>query len=85
MDTNTIGLTRAIDGSIIPGKGVLNMATKQSIRQMRFDKESTKLYRVRLNIRTDADVIEMLDSQESKQGYIKQLIRADIAKQKETE
>lgn len=30
----------------------------------------------------DADVLDKLDSVPSKQGYIKELIRADIAKQK---
>lgn len=35
---------------------------------------------LRLNIHTDADIIEQLNSAESKQGYIKRLIREDIAK-----
>jgi len=30
----------------------------------------------------DADVLDKLDSVSSKQGYIKELIRADIAKKK---
>ena len=32
------------------------------------------------NNKTDADIIAKLNEQESKQGYIKALIRADIAK-----
>lgn len=58
------------------------MPTKKSLRQMRFNKESVKTYKVCLNIRTDADVIDRLDKQPSKQGYIKQLIRDDIDREK---
>lgn len=61
------------------------MPTKQSARQMKFNKESVKVYRLSLNIRTDADIIAKLDSLPSKQGYIKQLIRADMDKQKPNE
>lgn len=57
------------------------MPTKQSDRQMRYAKESIKVYRLSLNVRTDADIIAKLDSLPSKQGYIKQLIRADMEKQ----
>lgn len=35
---------------------------------------------MKLNIRTDEDVLEKLDSVPSKQGYIKRLIRADLKK-----
>ena len=35
---------------------------------------------LRLNKNTDADIIAKLESVPSKMGYIKQLIRADIAK-----
>ncbi len=61
------------------------MPTKQSVRQMKFNKESIKTYRINMNIRTDADIIAKLDSQQSKQGYIKQLIRADIEKEQKAE
>ena len=43
------------------------------------NKEKTKITPVRLNFNTDADIIEMLDSVPSKMGYIKKLIRDDIA------
>lgn len=33
----------------------------------------------------DADIIERLNEEESKQGYIKRLIREDIERQKEKE
>ena len=40
---------------------------------------------MRLVPRTDADILEKLDAIQNKQGYIKALIRADIAAQKEEE
>jgi hypothetical protein len=46
----------------------------------KFNKESTVSVNLRLNKNTDADIIEKLASMPSKMGYIKQLIRADIAK-----
>lgn len=44
----------------------------------RYDKENTKQILLKLNIKTDEDILAWLDSQPSKQGYIKQLIRNDI-------
>lgn len=46
----------------------------------KFTKEKTVSVNLRLNKNTDADIIEKLTSVPSKMGYIKQLIRADIAK-----
>ena len=40
---------------------------------------------INLNDRTDADIIAHLDSLPNKQGYIKALIRADMAKRKQEE
>lgn len=48
---------------------------KNHLRQIKFN----------LNYDTDADVIEKLDSTPNKQGYIKDLIRADIEKEKKNE
>jgi hypothetical protein len=33
-----------------------------------------------LNTKTDADILEKLNEVENKQGYIKELIRADLSK-----
>lgn len=44
----------------------------------KYQRKNTRQIILRLNIRTDADILERLDSQGNKQGYIKQLIRADI-------
>ena len=56
------------------------MAKTRSEIQAKYDKANTKVYTIKLNIKTDADIIKKLESLESKQGYIKQLIRDDIAK-----
>lgn len=57
------------------------MATKRSVSQMRYDKQSSKHYGMKLNIKTDADIIAMLEQKPSFQTYVKSLIRADIAAQ----
>lgn len=45
----------------------------------KYQQANTKLMSMRLNLTTDLDIIQRLDEVESKQGYIKALIRADIA------
>ena len=54
--------------------------TKDEIIQynMKYNAEHTKQFKMSLNARTDADIIEHLDKQPNKQGYIKDLIRNDI-------
>lgn len=59
--------------------------TKQTPAQIKaknkYNKANTKTYCLRLNKKTDKDIIESLESlesQESKSGYIKALIRQDI-------
>lgn len=43
-----------------------------------YAKKMTKCVNLALNKKTDADIIEKLDSVDSKMGYIKKLIREDI-------
>lgn len=43
-----------------------------------WDRNNTTQYKVKLQNRTDYDIIELLKTLDNKQGYIKQLIRADI-------
>lgn len=46
----------------------------------KFNKEKTTMIYLRLNKKTDADILAHLDEiSESKMGYIKRLIRADMA------
>lgn len=56
------------------------MATKASLRQTKYDNAHCRTYGLKLNHGTDADIIEKLASVPSMQGYIKQLIRDDIAR-----
>lgn len=45
----------------------------------RYQDKSTRLMSIRLNLNTDADIIRRLEEVDSKQGYIKELIRRDMA------
>ena len=56
------------------------LTESQKKAQAKYDKANTRQIHLKLNIRTDADVIKALDNAESKQGYIKCLIRADMEK-----
>ncbi|WP_407386367.1 hypothetical protein [Ruminococcus sp.] len=50
--------------------------------QQKYAAKHTKQIALVLNTTTDADILRRLDDVPNKQGYIKELIRADIAKQK---
>ena len=45
---------------------------------MKYKKANTKQIALRLNYNTEADILKKLESVENTQGYIKDLIRADI-------
>ena len=55
---------------------------KASSAQLRanakYDKENTKSILLKLNLRTDSDILERLEEVGNKQGYIKELIRRDM-------
>lgn len=51
--------------------------------QDRYNKAKTTTVLLRLNKSTDADIINALDRQPNKSGYIKALIRADIERSTE--
>ena len=46
----------------------------------RYDKAHTKQVKFKFNLKHDADILEKLDSVPSMQGYVKGLIREDIAR-----
>lgn len=48
--------------------------------KQRYDKAHKVNFSLRLTDTTDADIIQRLRSQDSIQGYIKRLIREDIAR-----
>lgn len=54
------------------------MTSKAQIRASnKYNKDKTLTLCLRLNKDTDKDIIEILESVNSKQGYIKELIRKD--------
>lgn len=54
---------------------IMNNRSKASAK---YNKENTTQLLIRLNKKTDADIIAHLSDQDSKQGYIKELIRYDM-------
>lgn len=56
------------------------MATTDAQRRAtaKYDAKATRHYHLKLNRKTDADVIAALDAAPSTQGYIKALVRANI-------
>lgn len=46
-----------------------------------YDRENTRRINLKLNLKTDADIIQKLESVENIQGYLKRLIREDIKKE----
>ena len=53
--------------------------TAHNARGERWNKENTRQIKFRFNLRTDEDILARLDATDNMQGYIKALIRADIA------
>lgn len=59
------------------------MATEAEIRSInRYNKANTVCVNIRLNKKTDADIINKLDNVPSKMGYIKGLIHKDMLRSK---
>lgn len=56
------------------------MSTAQDRAKKRYDAKTAHWIGLKLNKKTDADILEALERSGNKQGYIKALIRADIAK-----
>ena len=55
------------------------MVTKAQLRAInKYNREQTISIAIRLNKKTDADIIEKLQAVDNKAGYIKALIRKDI-------
>ena len=57
--------------------------TKAQMRaSMEWHKKHLTQIKFNLNNETESDIIEWLEAKDNKQGYIKDLIRVDIAKNK---
>lgn len=51
-------------------------ASKAQLKaQAKYDKDNTVQVKLKLNKKTDADIIDYLSRQENKQGFIKTIIR----------
>ena len=57
------------------------MGTPRTKASNRYRTRSCRQFNLCLNKGTDSDVIAKIEAQENKQGYIKELIRRDIAKE----
>lgn len=44
----------------------------------KYDQNNTVQIKLKLNLKTDYDILEALERSGNKQGYIKELIRADL-------
>jgi len=53
---------------------------KRNATHDRWDKDNTKQIKCKFNLKTDDDILKWLKKQGNVQGYLKRLIRADIAK-----
>ena len=66
-------------GMIRNERGWSHMVSEAQKRaSAKYDAENTRQIRLKLVLKTDADILEKLDSVGNKQGYIKALIRKDI-------
>lgn len=54
------------------------MPKNKTINQYKYDSVHCRVFRMKLNLSIDADIIEKLTSVPSIQGYLKQLVRDDI-------
>ena len=57
-----------------------NMTEAQKKANAKYDASHTKQIMLKLNKKSDADILEKLEQTGNKHGYIKGLIREDIAK-----
>ena len=53
----------------------------QTEAKTRWDRDNTVMVAMKLNKNQDADIIQVLEQAESRQGYIKQAIRAYMNKE----
>ena len=63
------------------GKRNMPISEKKKASNAKFDAANTKQIKLKLNLRTDADILDKLDRTENVQGYIKALIREDMKRE----
>lgn len=62
-----------------------NDMEKKYAPQEKYDRNNTVRYSLKLNKKTDADIIAAFDKQASKQAFVKKAIRELLAKEKAEE
>lgn len=60
----------------------MSMEKRKETPQERYDRENIVRLSMKLNKKTDAEILQKLDTVSSKQGYVKDLIRKDLANDK---
>ncbi len=60
----------------------MQTAKKKYAPQERYEEINTRNITFKFNLKTDADILAWLDSLANRQGYVKALIRADMAARK---
>ena len=58
----------------------MNPLSKKGVYDQQYAKEMLQRINIALNKEHDADILEWLNKKPNKQGYIKELIRADMEK-----
>ena len=62
------------------------MATESKRKaNARYDEKATTQFKMKLNYKTDEDILQRLAEVDNKQGYVKDLIRQDLKKGKRVE
>ena len=56
-----------------------NKRSNRAEKKAEYDKKNTKGFYIKLNKKTDSDIIALLSDVTNKQGYIKALIRRDLS------
>lgn len=56
------------------------MATSKAVKKAvrKYDEENTVQVNIKLNKKTDSDILEILEAVTNKQGFIKELIRTNM-------
>ena len=78
MLTEKVALHYDLEKEVVIMGTKLTDAKREAIK--RYDAKNTKQIHMKLNLNTDAELLEWLAKQDSVQGYIKSLIRDDIAR-----
>ena len=63
------------------GGNTMPVSEKKKASNAKWDAANTRQYKLKLNLRTDADILAKLDATDNVQGYIKQLIREDMKRE----